>query len=396
METPPPEIPNPNEAKQEKRVSRLLPGAEARLIKAPPASLSPAKLTWRELKKNKLAIAGAVTLILLYTIALFGQFIAPYNPIEQSPGGQQKTFHPPMKLRWRTAEGAWHLRPFVYGTVAQWSEDRQLTYLPDPNELYQIQFFVQGPKYKFLGVIPSRLHLFGVDKGYVYLLGTDEQSRDYFSRLIYGAQISLTVGLIAIAISFSLGLLVGGISGYFGGRTDDVIMRLCEVLMSVPDFYLLLALAAAMPVDINSAIVYLLIISILSMVGWAGMARVVRGMVLSVREREYVEAAHALGVGDLKIILRHILPSTFTYAIVAATMSVPGYILGEAGLSFLGVGIREPMASWGNMLSAAQDLNTFSSHPWVLAPAVMIFITTLAYNFLGDGLRDALDPKTRN
>ena len=396
METPPPEIPNPNEAKQEKRVSRLLPGAEARLIKAPPASLSPAKLTWRELKKNKLAIAGAVTLILLYSIALFGQFIAPYNPLEQSPGGQQKTFHPPMKLRWRTAEGAWHWRPFVYGTVAQWSEDRQLTYLPDPNELYQIQFFVQGPKYKFLGVIPSRLHLFGVDKGYVYLLGTDEQSRDYFSRLIYGAQISLTVGLIAIAISFSLGLLVGGISGYFGGRTDDIIMRLCEVLMSVPDFYLLLALAAAMPVDINPALVYLLIISILSLVGWAGMARVVRGMVLSVREREYVEAAHALGVGDFTIILRHILPSTFTYAIVAATMSVPGYILGEAGLSFLGVGIREPMASWGNMLSAAQDLNTFSTHPWVLAPAVMIFITTLAYNFLGDGLRDALDPKTRN
>jgi peptide/nickel transport system permease protein len=348
------------------------------------------------LKKNKLAIAGAVTLILLYTIALFGQFIAPYNPIDQSPGGQQKTFHPPMKLRWRTADGAWHLRPFVYGMVARWSEDRQLTYLPDPNQLYQIEFFVQGPEYKFLGVIPSRLHIFGVDKGYVYLLGTDEQSCDYFSRLIYGAQISLTVGLVAIFISFSLGMLVGGISGYFGGRVDSIIMRFCEVLMSVPDFYLLLALAAAMPVDINPALVYLLIISILSLVGWAGMARVVRGMVLSVREREYVEAAHALGVGDFKIIVRHILPSTFTYAIVAATMSVPGYILGEAGLSFLGVGIRPPMASWGNMLSAAQDLNTFSTHPWVLAPAVMIFITTLAYNFLGDGLRDALDPKTRN
>lgn len=397
METPPPETPNPKEAKQEKRAERqLLTGRAAREIKAPPASLSPAALTWRELKKNKLAVAGAVTLVLLYTTALFGQFIAPYNPTTQSPGGHQETFHPPMKLRWRTADGAWHWRPFVYGTVSRWSEDRQLTYLPDPNKLYQIQFFVQGPEYKFLGVIPSRLHLFGVDKGYVYLLGTDEQSRGYFSRLIYGAQISLTVGLIAIFISFSLGMLVGGISGYFGGRTDNIIMRFCEILMSVPDFYLLLALAAAMPVDINPALVYLLIISILSLVGWAGMARVVRGMVLSVREREYVEAAHALGVGDFTIIVRHILPSTFTYAIVAATMSVPGYILGEAGLSFLGVGIREPMASWGNMLSAAQDLNTFSTHPWVLAPAVMIFITTLAYNFLGDGLRDALDPKTRN
>jgi len=392
METPPPTATETSSEKKRESV-QLLTG---RAQKAPLPSLSPAQLTWRELKKNKLAVAGAVTIVLLYTIALFGQFIAPYSPTSQAPGGEQKTFHPPMKLRWRTAEGAWHLRPFVYGTVARWSEDRQLTYLPDPNELYPIQFFVQGTEYKFLGVIPSHLHLFGVDKGYVYLLGTDEQSRDYFSRLIYGAQISLTVGLIAIAISFSLGLLVGGISGYFGGRTDDIIMRLCEVLMSVPDFYLLLALAAAMPVDINPALVYLLIISILSLVGWASMARVVRGMVLSVREREYVEAAHALGVGDFKIIVRHILPSTFTYAIVAATMSVPGYILGEAGLSFLGVGIREPMASWGNMLSAAQDLNTFSTHPWVLAPAVMIFITTLAYNFLGDGLRDALDPKTRN
>jgi peptide/nickel transport system permease protein len=391
METPPiaPEVPQ----KKKRETVQLLTG---RAQKAPPPSLSPAKLTWRELKKNKLAVAGAITLIVLYAIALFGQFIAPYNPISQSPGGVQYSYHPPMKLRWREAGGAWHWRPFVYGTVEHWSEDRQLTYLPDPNELYEVQFFVHGSSYKFLGVLPTNLHLFGVNHGYVYLLGTDEQSCDYFSRMVYGAQISLTVGLIAIAISFSLGLLVGGISGYFGGRTDDVIMRLCEVLMSVPDFYLLLALAAAMPVDVNPAIVYLLIISILSLVGWAGMARVVRGMVLSVREREYVEAAHALGVGDLTIILRHILPSTFTYAIVAATMSVPGYILGEAGLSFLGVGIRPPMASWGNMLSAAQDLNSFTAHPWVLAPAVMIFITTLAYNFLGDGLRDALDPKTRN
>ena len=172
-------------------------------------------------------------------------------------------------------------------------------------------------------------------------------------------------------------------------------MRVCEIIMSVPDFYLLLALAAALPTTLSPVAVYFLIIVILSFVGWAGMARIIRGMVLSVREREYVEAGRALGLNDLQIITRHILPSTFTYAIIAATMSVPGYILAEAGLSFLGLGIREPMASWGNMLSAAQNLSTLTMRPWILAPGFVIFLATLAFNFLGDGLRDALDPKSR-
>ena len=200
---------------------------------------------------------------------------------------------------------------------------------------------------------------------------------------------------MAIIITFTLGMLVGGASGFYGGRIDDVIMRICEIMMSVPSFYLLLALSAALPPTLSPVAVYILIIVILSFVGWAGMARVVRGMVLSVRERDYVEAGRALGLTDLQLVKRHILPSTFTFAIVAATMSVPGYILGEAGLSFLGLGIRDPMASWGNMLSAAQNLTTLQSRAWILAPGVMIFITTLAFNFLGDGLRDALDPKSR-
>jgi peptide/nickel transport system permease protein len=176
---------------------------------------------------------------------------------------------------------------------------------------------------------------------------------------------------------------------------DDVIMRTCEIIMSVPDFYLLLALAATLPPTLPPALTYVLIIAILSFVGWAGMARIIRGMVLSVREREYVEAARALGVSDAKIIVRHVIPSTFTFAIVAATLSIPGYILGEAGLSFLGLGIRDPMPSWGNMLSAAQSLSVLEQQTWILAPGVAIFITTLAFNFLGDGLRDALDPKSR-
>jgi peptide/nickel transport system permease protein len=201
------------------------------------------------------------------------------------------------------------------------------------------------------------------------------------------------VGLIGIAITFTLGLWAARAAFTAGAWTSDHAR--CEVIISVPQFFLLLALAAALPPTLPPALVYILIIAILSFVGWAGMARIIRGMVLSVREREYVEAARALGVGDFKIITRHIVPSTFTFAIVAATLSIPGYILSEAGLSFLGLGIRDPLPSWGNMLSAAQSLDVLESKPWILAPGFAIFLTTLAFNFLGDGLRDALDPKAK-
>ncbi|BCM93284.1 glutathione transport system permease protein GsiD [Abditibacteriota bacterium] len=357
-------------------------------------SVSPAGLAWRELKKNRLAMIGLWTLVVLYTIAIFGQFIAPYDSTSQNPGGVQTAFQPPMKLRWSDQGGVFHWRPFVYQTQ-QTLQGGAFSYLPDATQPRTLQFFVHGSPYKFWGFIPTDLHLFGVENGAVFLLGTDGESRDYFSRLLFGSMISLSVGFIAIGISFTLGLLVGGISGFYGGRTDDIIMRVCEIIMSVPDFYLLLALAAALPADLNPIVSYLLITSILSFIGWAGMARIIRGMVLSVREREYVEAGRALGLSDLQIIVRHILPSTFTYAIVAATMSVPGYILAEAGLSFLGLGIRDPVASWGNMLTQAQNQTTLFNQRWILTPGLAIFITTLAFNFLGDGLRDALDPRSR-
>jgi peptide/nickel transport system permease protein len=269
-------------------------------------------------------------------------------------------------------------------------------FVPDLTQVAPVRFFVRGEAYRFLGFIPMRMRLLGTDeRAPLFLLGTDSLGRDVFSRLLRGSQVSLSVGLIAIAITFTAGLLIGGVSGYYGGWVDNVLMRLCEVLMSIPGFYLLLTLAGILPPTLPSSVTYLMIIVILSFVGWAGLARVIRGIALSVREQEYVEAARALGISDFKIVLRHILPSTFSYAIVSATLSIPAYILGEASLSLLGLGIREPMPSWGNMLSAAQSMEVLQQYWWILSPGCMIFITVMAYNFLGDGLRDALDPKLR-
>lgn len=373
----------------DKASQNLLTGRAARMT-VPGDALSPQQLAWRQLRKNRWAMIGLWALLFLYFVAIFGQFFAPFHYQDQNPQGINASFHPPMKIRFRDAMTGQFQAPFVYSTVYQKGE-----WLPDPNKKLPLRFFIHGTPYKLWNFIRTDLHFVGAEDGPVFLLGTDELGRDYFSRLLYGSMISLSVGFIGIAITFTLGMLVGGAAGYYGGKADDLIMRGCEVMMSVPDFYLLLALAAALPPTLPPVTVYILIIGILSFVGWAGMARIIRGMVLSVREREYVEAGRALGLSDFKIITRHILPSTFTYAIIAATMSVPGYILGEAGLSFLGLGIRAPMASWGNMLSAAQNLTTLISRPWILAPGFTIFITTLAFNFLGDGLRDALDPKSR-
>jgi peptide/nickel transport system permease protein len=367
---------------------QLLTGKASR--EALPPSQTPTQLAWRQLKKNKLAVAGLWMLLSFYVIAILGQFFAPFDYQNQAPQGINASYHPPMKLRVRDAQTGQMSLPFVYGTTYEQGE-----WLPDLAKKWQVRFFIHGTPYKLWNVLPTDIHFVGAEEGPVFLLGTDKYGRDYLSRLLYGAMISLSVGFIGILITFTLGMLVGGVAGFYGGRIDDIIMRGCEIMMSVPDFYLLLALAAALPPTLNPIAVYLLIIIILSFVGWAGMARIIRGMVLSVREREYVEAGKALGLNDLQLVTRHVLPSTFTYAIIAATMSVPGYILAESGLSFLGLGIRDPMASWGNMLAEAQNLTTLTTRPWILAPAVAIFLTTLAFNFLGDGLRDALDPKSR-
>jgi len=250
-----------------------------------------------------------------------------------------------------------------------------------------------------LWMIPLNYHLFGVDNydnnQYVSLniFGADSYGRDVWSRIIFASRVSLTIGFIGLAVTLALSLLFGGIAGFYGGLVDELIMRICEILMAIPGFYLLLLLRAVLPVDLPSSQTYMLLIFILAFLGWPGRARIVRGQILAERQREYVEAAIALGYPDMRIMWRHIIPNLATYLIVSSTLSIPGYILGEAGLSYLGLGIREPSASWGNMLTAAQDVYILENAPWLLIPGAFIFIVVLAFNFVGDGLRDAIDPR---
>jgi peptide/nickel transport system permease protein len=365
---------------------RLAPGAT--LVAPAAASLTPAQLFWRQLRRSPLAIAGGVLLVVLYTASALAPFLAPYA---ESDIDRDRFFHPPTPLHWRDADGRRHAWPFVHGTIS----GRDQTYTADTSRRFALRLFVKGAPYKLFGFIPSDRHLFGVEPpGRIYLLGADDAGRDVWTRLLFGSQVSLTVGVVGIAISFSLGLLLGGMSGYFGGWVDTLIMRSTELLLSIPGLYLIVALRGVFPLDLPSQQTYLAIVTILAFIGWATLARVIRGMVLSLREAEYVLAARALGASSLRIILRHILPNTMSFTIVAATVAVPGYILGEVFLSFLGVGVQPPAASWGNMLNAARSQRVLTSFPWMLlAPGTAIFLTVMAFNFFGDGLRDALDPR---
>ncbi len=354
-----------------------------------PVSSDSMRGVFRGLVRRRTAALSLGVLCILYAGALGADVLAPYAFDEEA---RDYSYCPPTPIRIFDVEGRLH-RPFVYGLRLTFDRWHRRIYRTDTSVRYPVRLFPEVRPYKLWGWIPARRKLLGVEPpGRLYLIGADARGRDLFSRLLYGGRVSLSIGLIGTAISFTLGLLLGGIAGYYGGRVDEALMRVCEMIMMVPGFYLLLALRAAVPADFNSIQVYFSIVVILSFIGWAGLARIIRGMCLSLKTREYVLAAKVMGVSDLRIIVRHILPQTLSYSLIAVMLTIPGYILGETGLSLLGLGIVDPYASWGNMLSDAMSVVAVRFAPWILAPGVLIFATVMAFNVIGDALRDILDP----
>ena len=352
------------------------------------------QLIWWKFRKHKLAVIGSGVIVFLYVLVLFCEFISPYTTTTRFA---KYLFAPPQKLNFRHPEQGFRLRPFVYDMERQVDPDTfRRTFIEDRSKTYDVSFFVHGEPYKFWGVWETDLHLVGVaDDGPFFLIGTDRLGRDVFSRIIYGARISLSIGLVGIALTFALGLLLGGLSGYLGGLMDTMIQRVIDLLISIPQLPLWMALAAALPRDWSPLRIYFGIVIVLSIVGWTGLARVVRGKLLSLREEDFVMAAQLAGSGNMRIIIRHMLPSFFSYIIVSLTLSVPNMILGETALSFLGLGLQPPVVSWGVLLQDAQDVASIAHYPWLLLPVVLVIATVLAFNFLGDGLRDAADPYVR-
>ncbi len=358
------------------------------------ASLSPLQLAVRRFRRNRLGVVGLWILIVLYTLMIFAGFFSPYSIETQH---FDAPFQPPQGI-YLFYNGALRA-PFTYPmTVTKDPVTFQKLYKENREAPEPIRLFTKGEEYKLLGIFKTNVHLFGVANGYYFPLGTDKLGRCLFSRTLVGAQVSLTVGIIGILISFSIGIFMGGISGYYGGIVDLLIQRLIEVLLSFPRLPILLALSYVIPASWPSSYVYLGIVAVLSIIGWAGLARVVRGQVLSAKSIDYTQAAKALGASDLRIILRHIVPNLTSYLIITASLAIPGYILGESALSFLGLGVKEPMTSWGILLSAVREegFSALTQHPWLLTPGLMIVLSVLAFNFCGDALRDAADTQSRN
>lgn len=430
---------------------------EGQILREEKMIRSPIQQAWIRLRRHRLAYYGAIVLAILYFSSILAPLYAPHAPNQQfrrksyHPPVQihirddDGTFRMPFVYNYQRGDrylvygykeevdietgtvqevelelGTFDvldrayaeeealalaeehgIDDFVYFPVMRvWLEDRE------NSPRYPITLFTEAEReYELLGITGST-KIIGLGEpsfeepytpdhsARLFLYGTDQFGRCTFSRILFGGRVSLFIGFVAIFLSTSIGMLFGGISGFYGGWVDNVMMRMAEVVMSIPGFYLLLALAAVLPLDLPSAWRFFMITVILALVGWAGMARVIRGMVLSIRQRDFVQAARALGASDLRVIVRHILPNTYTYIIISATLALPGFILMESGLSYIGLGIQEPQASWGNMLAAAQRIRVLSENPWLLIPGMFIFITVLAFSLLGDGIVDAFDPKS--
>lgn len=348
-------------------------------------------LVWRRFRRSTVSIVGALMVMTLILLAIFADF---FSPTSLNKINLNASFTPPQRVHFVDENGTFHLRPFVYNYVyelnpltfeVQWQEDK--------TRPYEIHFFVPGDEYKLLGLIPTNIHLFGVDEGgTVYLLGTDKLGRDLWGKLCEAGRISLSMSLFGTIISVAVGSVMGVASGYYGGWVDNVMQRFTEFVAAFPNLPLWMALAALVPKTADSFTVFVLMSCIFALLTWTTLAREVRGKVLSLRETDFVMAAKEMGASDARIIFRHLYPNVLSHVIVILTLTVPGVILAESFLSFLGIGITEPLISWGLMMRNTQDIQTLGQNPWILAPIVFIVIAVLGFNFLGDGLRDAADP----
>ncbi len=347
------------------------------------------KLMWWKFKNHRLAYWSGILLIVFYTVIALAEFVAPYDYAHRHA---DFIYAPPQGIS-IIHDGALKA-PFVYGRTQELDmENLQRHYPVDKTRRYTISYFCKGDAYEFWGLFEAKTHLFCVEgEGKLFLLGTDRLGRDMFSRIVHGARVSLTIGLIGIAISFILGITIGGLAGYYGGWVDMVVQRIIEVLQSIPSIPLWLALAAILPVTWSPILIYFGITVILGLLDWTGLARAVRSKLFSLREEDYVLAAQLVGARPSRIIARHLVPGFMSHLIASATITIPTMILGETSLSFLGLGLRPPVTSWGVLLKEAQTINVVVLYPWLLLPVVPVIVVILAFNFLGDGLRDAADP----
>jgi len=365
------------------------PGVPVRQRRRRPELATQWQLMWWKFRRHHLALIGLAVLGILLLLALFAEFFSPYTP-----GARNSAYltGPPMGVH-LLRPGAGFAGPFVY---ARKSERDPVTLrklaVVDESERWPIRFFVRGDSYRLWGLFESDLHLFGVEDGFIHLFGTDTLGRDLFSRTLYATRVSLSVAFVGVVAAFVLGALIGGIAGYFGGFVDNLIMRLIEFIRSLPTLPLWLALSAALPRDWSSLKIYLAVTLILALLGWTHLARTVRSKLLALREEEFVLAARLSGCSDARIIVRHMLPAFMSYLIVEISIAFPEILLAETSLSFLGLGLREPIESWGVLLYSAQNIRSIAQMPWLLIPGAFVIVAVLAFNFVGDGMRDAADP----
>ncbi|MGE3830050.1 MAG: ABC transporter permease [Parvibaculaceae bacterium] len=347
------------------------------------------RLMWWKFRRHRIAVISGLFLAVCYGAILICEFLAPYNLHTRNV---DFIHAPPQRVHF--FHNGSFVGPFVYGREMRLNMDNlKREYTDKPDDVQKIRFFCRGDDYSFWGLFTGDFHLIcPAENGQLFLLGTDRLGRDMLSRIIYGARVSLTIGLFGVAVSFILGIVIGGIAGYRGGVIDLVVQRIIEVLQSLPSIPLWLALAAIMPVTWSPLLVYFGITIILGLLDWTGLARAVRSKLLALREEDYVLAAQLMGAKTSRIIGRHLVPGFMSHLIASATISIPGMILGETALSFLGLGLRPPITSWGVLLNEAQNINVVALYPWLMLPVLPVILVILAFNFLGDGLRDAADP----